>query len=480
MGPRPVTALGLGGNGLSPGLERALLIAVALAALLAPLNSTMITVALPQIIEEFDASVTAAGWLVIGYLITMAALQPVGGKLGDRFGRRWLIVGGLTYFAAASLGAALAPSMEILLVFRVQQGIAGAILAPNGVALVREIVPESRRAARMGAIGAAIGLAAAVGPPLGGALAALAGWRAIFAVNLVPILPALALAIWAVPAGVSGALPGEPNRKKAASTPAYRSFDAVGAVLLLITLGGTAGLLSQSRMAEPFVPLAIGAPVLALVAAALLWRELRHPDPVFQPRFFRVRSFAAASGAIALSNPAMYSTLLTVPLLLATRSDVSTVETGLILGALTVGMLVFAQPGGWLADRFGRRGPVVVGLAIFSVGVLPLAVLGSEIALPTLIVALVVAGVGLGLSSAGLQTSAVEAVPPEQAGSASGVFSTSRYFGSIVGSSVLAAVLGNGAGTGSGFGVIFLMVSIAAFLSTGLALGLRGRRNPGG
>ena len=73
MGPRPVTALGLGGNGLSPGLERALLIAVAL----------------PQIIEEFDASVTAAGWLVIGYLITMAALQPVGGKLGDRFGRRW-------------------------------------------------------------------------------------------------------------------------------------------------------------------------------------------------------------------------------------------------------------------------------------------------------------------------------------------------------------------------------------------------------
>ena len=111
-----------------------------------------------------------------------------------------------------------------------------------------------------------------------------------------------------------------------------------------------------------------GLPLLALAAGALLWRELRHPDPVLQPRFFRLRSFAAASGAIALSNLAMYSTLLTVPLLLAARSNASTVETGLVLGALTVGMVLFAQPGGWLADRFGRRWPVVAGLAVFSVG----------------------------------------------------------------------------------------------------------------
>ena len=456
-----MTASRSGGRGLSPRMERAVLIAIALAALLAPLNSTMITVALPQIMEEFDASVTSAGWLVIGYLITMASRQPVGGKLGDRFGRRWLIVGGLTYFAAASLGAALAPSMEWLLAFRVQ--------------LVREIVPESRRAARLGAIGAAIGLAAAVGPPLGGALAALAGWRAIFLVNFLPILPALALGFWAIPARPFGARSGAVREASATPTSGGRPFDAIGAVLLLVTLGGMAGLLSQSRMAEPLVPLTVGVPVLALAAATLLWRELRHPDPVFQPRFFRVRSFAAASGAIALSNLAMYSTLLTVPLLLTARSDSSTIETGLILGSFTVGMLLFAQPGGRLADRFGRRLPVVAGLAIFSIGVLPLAVIGSEIALPTLIVALVVAGVGLGLSSAGLQTSAVEAVPPEQAGSASGVFSTSRYFGSIVGSSVLAAVLGSGAGSSGAFGFIFGMVVIAAFLSTGLALGLRGR-----
>ncbi len=463
------------GPGLAPALERAVLIAIALAALLAPLNSTMITVALPQIIEEFSASVTTAGWLVIAYLITMASLQPVGGKLGDRLGRRWLILGGLTYFAAASLGAAFAPSMEWLLAFRVQQGIAGAILAPNGVALVREIVPASRRAGRMGAIGAAIGLAAAAGPPLGGALAALIGWRAIFVVNFVPILPALVLGFWALPSSVSRVASGLGRQVRTSSNSAGRPFDAIGAALLLVTLGGTAGLLSQSRMAEPPVPLAVGAPSLAIIVGALLWRELRHPDPVFQPRFFRLRSFAAANGAIALSNLAMYSTLLTVPLLLAARSNASTIETGLILGALTVGMLLFAQPGGRLADRFGRRRPVVAGLAIFSLGVLPLALGGSEISLPALVVALAVAGVSLGLSSAGLQTSAVEAVLPEQAGSASGVYSTSRYFGSIVGSSVLAAVLGSGAGSTSGFGVIFLMVVIAAFLSMGLALGLRGR-----
>ena len=318
-------------------------------------------------------------------------------------------------------------------------------------------------------------MAAAVGPPLGGALAALAGWRAIFMVNFVPILPALVLGFWALPASASRAASETGRRVSAAPASARRPFDAVGAVLLLATLGGAAGLLSQSRMAAPLVPPAVGVPLLALAAGALLWRELRHPDPVFQPRFFRLRSFAAASGAIALSNLAMYSTLLTVPLLLAARSNASTVETGLVLGALTVGMVLFAQPGGWLADRFGRCWPVVAGLAVFSVGLLPLGLGGSETALPTLIVALAVAGVGLGLSSAGLQTSAVEAVPPEQAGSASGVFSTSRYFGSIVGSSVLAAVLGSGAGSTSGFGAIFLMVVIAAFLSTGLALGLERR-----
>ena len=114
------------------GGEAAILITVALATMLAPLNSTMIGVALPEIMAEFAADLGAGSWLVIAYLVTMAALQPVGGKLGDRFGRRPLIIVGLVYFAIASVGAATAANLTELLVFRIQQGIAGAIALPNG------------------------------------------------------------------------------------------------------------------------------------------------------------------------------------------------------------------------------------------------------------------------------------------------------------------------------------------------------------
>jgi MFS family permease len=130
-----VTASGSGGS------EVAILVTVALTTMLAPLNSTMIGVALPEIMEQFVIDLGSGSWLVIAYLITMAALQPVGGKLGDRLGRRPMILAGLVYFAVASLGAALSTSEGQLLFFRIQQGIAGAIALPNGTALFREIIP---------------------------------------------------------------------------------------------------------------------------------------------------------------------------------------------------------------------------------------------------------------------------------------------------------------------------------------------------
>jgi MFS family permease len=111
--------------------ERTILLAVALGTMLAPLNSTMIAVVLPEVMLEFSADVFSAGWLVTSYLIVMASLQPAAGKLGDRLGRRRLILGGLAYFGLAPLGATMATSLPLLLLFRVQQAIAGAVMLPN-------------------------------------------------------------------------------------------------------------------------------------------------------------------------------------------------------------------------------------------------------------------------------------------------------------------------------------------------------------
>jgi len=277
-----------------PSSERAAVLTVALATMLAPLNSTMIAVALPHVITEFGADVASAGWLVTAYLIAMAALQPVAGKLGDRLGRRRLILGGVAWFGLVSLGAAMASSLPALLFFRVQQAIAGAIALPNGAALLREVVPAERRAGRFGLVGAAVALAAAAGPPLGGLLVGTAGWRAIFYVNLIFILPTLLLG-WR-------SLPAQPGRGT------EHPFDVAGAVLLSVVLVGTAGLLTHGPKSHPALAPTLGI-ALAFLAALFLWRELCHPDPVLQPRFFGHQAFAAANAAIALSNLAMYSTL---------------------------------------------------------------------------------------------------------------------------------------------------------------------------
>ncbi len=438
--------------------ERAAVLTVALATMLAPLNSTMIAVALPHVIAEFGVEIASAGWLVTAYLIAMAALQPVAGKLGDRLGRRRLILGGVAWFGLVSLGAAMASNFSALLFFRVQQAIAGAIALPNGAALLREMVPAARRAGRFGVVGAAVALAAAAGPPLGGLLVGTASWRAIFYVNLVFILPTLALG-WR-------SLPVEAGRGTT------HSFDLGGAVLLCAGLIGIAAVLTHGPKSHSALGPILGM-ALAVLAAMFLWRELRHPDPVLQPRFFGRRAFAAANAAIALSNLAMYVTLLAIPILLSRRTGWRSTEVGLILAAMSVGMVIFSPIGGRLADRLGRRAPTVAGLSVLTVGLAPLALRGGGITTSVLLVGLGFIGAGLGLSSAGLQTAALESVEPRDSGVASGVFSTSRYLGSIVGSSVLTGLLGSASDGVSGFGAVFLMAVAAALLSVLMSVGVQ-------
>ena len=428
--------------------ERGVIVTVALATMLAPLNSTMIAVALPRVIQEFGADVAGAGWLVTAYLITMASLQPVAGKLGDRLGRRRLILGGVACFGLASIAAAWASSLSALLFFRVLQAVAGAIALPNGAALLREVIPAERRARKFGLVGAAIALAAAAGPPLGGFLVGRAGWRGLFEVNVVLVLPALVIGWRSIPATPTG--------------DTGHKFDLFGAVLLSAVLVGTAGLLTRGSRGSYALAAAIG---LVGLTAAFLWRELRHPDPVLQPRFFRHRTFAAANAAIALSNLAMYTTLLAIPILLSRRAGWRSAEVGLVLAAMSAGMVVFSPLGGRLADRMGRRWPTVLGLLLLTLGLLPLALAGGTVATQALLGGLGLAGVGLGISSAGMQTAAIESVGLGESGVASGVFSTSRYLGSIVGSSVLGGMLGSVQDGVGGFSSVFVMAVGAALLS---------------
>ena len=171
----------------------------------------------------------------------------------------------------------------------------------------------------------------------------------------------------------------------------------------------------------------------------------------------------------------MYTTLLTVPMLLAGLEGWTIGKTGLVLTTLTAASVVLAPLGGRLADRFGRRWPAVGGLTLGLLGALALALSGEEVVLPLLIVGLSLFGIGLGLASAGMQTTSVESVSPNEAGVGAGIYSTSRYLGSIVGSSLLAVFLVTNAEGVTGFGSVFTLVIVAAAISVIVSLGLHDR-----
>lgn len=447
----------MGESGRSLESERALLLTAALAAMLLPLNSTMIAVAIPDIARDFGGDAGSATWLVGGYLIVMASLQPLAGKLGDRFGRRPLILGGLAWFAAASLGAALAPSLPVLVAFRLQQAVAGALAFPNALAVVREVLPRERRGAAFGTLGSAIALAAAAGPPLGGALVELGDWRAIFLVNLPWVGFTLLLALQTVPAGLGGRRTGR--------------FDGVGVVVLTGLLAGLAWLLNPGDVPAWVVPAGLVAAGVTLVV--FLRYELAHPDPVLQPRLLRVRAFAAATAATGLSNLALYGTLLAVPVLLSQRSGWSSGEIGVTLAALSVPMVALSPVGGRMSDRLGRRTTATVGLVLLGGAMLPLAVAGRGVSAPLLVGSLICAGAGLGLSNPPLQAAGLEALDSRDAGVGSGLFSTGRYLGGIAAASlVAAAVTGEGGGD---YVTLFALAAAAAWLSAALATRLPSR-----
>jgi MFS family permease len=382
--------------------DRAVLAAVALGGTLLPLNSTMLAVALPDIASGTGGGVAASSWLVTSYVVAMATLGPFAGRLGDRLGRRRVLLWGLAAFALASAAAGAAPSLGLLIAARLGQAVAGSLVFPNAIALLRDTLPEGHRARGFGLLGSAVGAAAAIGPALGGVLVGAFGWRAIFLVNVPVVAAAVVLTLRSLPA--------------AAPAPA----------------GPSAVARKQGRW-DWAQPLCI---------------------PVF----------GAASGAVALSNLAMYGTLLAVPVVLAGRPGWSAADAGLALAMLSVAMIAIAPFGGRLADRRGHRLPAAGGLALLTVSTAGLAAMGAAASAAGLACALLLGGIGLGLANAAVQTAAIEAVAPRHAGVAAGLFSTARYSGSIVSALLLAALLGGGVEHAQAF------FAIAAFAAGGSAL----------
>ena len=421
----------------------------------------MLLVALPQVASDLRVGPSQVSWLVTGYLVAMAATLAIGGSLGDRYGRRRVILIGLAAFGLASTVGAVAPNLLIAIMARVLQAVASAVVFPSGAALLRELVAGHRRGRAFGTVGAALNLAAAAGPLAGSGLVLLHGWRLIFLINLPIVMVAFLLTARSIP------------RQPTEAGPAGSALDYGGMALLTATLIAISAALSFGARLG-FGALALLAAVGGLAVSLVIY-EARRPHPALRIDFFRVPSFAAASAGVSLSNFAMYSTLIALPVMMAARPGWNATGSGILLASMSTGSVLLSPVGGRLADRLGRRLPAVAGLSLAAMALLLVAVTNRT--LVELAPLLAIAGCGFGLSSAGLQTTAVEAVAATDAGAAAGLYSTSRYLGSLVGSSLLAAVFA-ATNPGLALGPVMVMVSLGALMAAGVAVRLPGRPAP--
>jgi MFS family permease len=327
---------------------------------------------------------------------------------------------------------------------------------PNSLALLRGRATDGKAGTYFGLSGATTSIGAAAGPLLGGLLSAI-DWRLIFLVNLPLAGLAFVIAVRSLPAG-------DAPRKTARP-------DIAGAVALGLLLSVAAWTLTS---ASGLAPVALAALAVALAAGtvAFVRYELRQSDPALPPRFFAVRAFTAANLTIALSNLALYGTFLAVPVLLAGGPD-ATLHAGIALSAQAAAMILLSPVSGALADRVGPRWPTAIGGLLIAAGLAIPALLGRAADFGALVLFLPLAGAGVALTFPATRIAAIDAVPARHAALASGVTSSSRYFGGMIGA--LAAGIALVRMSGAAADQLFLILALSGLLAAAVGSQLPSR-----
>ena len=392
-----------------------------LAAMLIPLGSTMIAVALPSIGAEFArAPADLTTWLVTSYLLVSVIGQGPGGKIGDRWGYRNTILLGQGVFGVGCLLAVVLDSFAAIVASRVMMALGGALMVPTVMAVFKITVPAQMRHRVFGYFGAMMTFAAAVGPLLGGVLVHQFGWKSIFLMNLPPLF-------------LSVLLSRNFFRQALHEKPATGlGFDWPGSLLMAGGLGCLVFALTGR--------LWLMAPALVFLAL-FLWWEARTSQPLIDLKLFADRFFAAGCAMVALQNLAMYALLFQLPYLLKLLYEWGPERSGPFMTAFMVSMMIGSGLGGRVAERIGVRATCVGSSLISVAGLYWLASLGPGEESLHVIGGLVLAGAGLGLANGPSQSAAMGTVDNRQSGIASGVLSTCRYLGGIVGVSILGLLL---------------------------------------
>ena len=442
---------------------RWILVATVLGSAIVFLDATVVNVALPTIGMEFDAGVADLQWILNAYMVVLASLILIGGSLGDRFGRRRIFVVGIIWFAGASMLCSLAPTAEALVAARALQGVGGALLTPGSLAILQTSFAPGDRARAVGAWSALSGVAAAIGPFVGGWLVGIGSWRLIFLINVPFAAAVVAVAVRRVP--------------ESHDLTSVHGIDVAGAALTAVGLAGvTWALIETGERGLSEAAVAAGAVGLAALAGFAVV-ERRSPQPMLPLDVFRSRQFTAANVVTFVVYASLGVTFFLLPVHLQQVLGYSPMQAGLAMMPVTVLMLALSARAGLMADRIGPRMPMTVGALGIALGLALLTrVQPGTTYLGAVLPGMVVFGLGLTLTVAPLTATVLAAADARHAGAASGVNNAISRGAGLIAIAVVPGLVGltgdayrNPAVLASAFRTAMLMSATLAAVGGGLA-----------
>lgn len=409
---------------------RWILLATVLGSGIAFLDGTVVNVALPAIGEDLDVGLSSLQWTISGYLLTMAALILLAGALSDRYGRRKIFVIGVAWFALASLACGVAPNSALLIVARGLQGIGGALLTPGSLAIIQASFAPSDRGRAIGAWSGLGGIAAAVGPFLGGWLVQSVSWRLVFLINVPLALIVIAVSLRHVP--------------ESFDTESHGTLDVTGAALGALGLLGTTFALIEGPARGFTDPLIAAAAVVGVAALALfVATQARVGNPMMPLDVFRSRQFSGANLVTFVVYAALGAAFFFTIVHLQVVAGYSPLAAGAAMMPVTLLMMFLSSKAGALSDRIGPRLPMTFGPLIIAAGMALMIRIGPGADYATVVLpAVVVFGLGLSLMVAPLTATVLAAVATHRAGIASGINNAVARTASLLAVAVLPVIAG--------------------------------------
>lgn len=408
---------------------RLLLAVIASAVFLSVLIQTFVNVVVPLIQEDYGVSEGEVGWVITGYLLVFAVGIPLYGRIADLYSIRRTFSVGLLGLAAGSVLCAAAPSFPVLVGGRMIQAAGAAAIPALSFAIVAKILPPGRRGVAFGLISSSIGVGASVGPPVGGALAGIAGWHSLFVVAF--LLSAL------LAAGAWLTLP-----EKVSDETGEKGFDLTGGALLALAAGSALFAVTEGQVSGFASPVVGASFVVAAVCAAAFVRRIRTAaEPFVSPGLFRNGGFVATAMVGFFTMFANIGSLVMVPLLLTEANSLPPVIVGLALAPGAVAVALLSPLAGRLSDRLGFRSIVQCGLMVMLASSLIISTLGAGGSALVVAFGMLVLGIGFSFVNSPNANAASASLSASQAGVGLGIYQMTFFLGGGFGPALAGAFL---------------------------------------